>query len=158
MIRILFVCLGNICRSPTAEGVMRSLVQAQGKEDGFFLDSAGTGDWHVGQAPDRRAQAACRRAGVDISMLRARQVCAEDFFRFDLILACDRENLRDLKRMAPAQCPARVRMLRDYSRVAPGSDVPDPYYGGDEEFDATVQACREACEGLLEQLVTAKTR
>ncbi|MBQ9241300.1 MAG: low molecular weight phosphotyrosine protein phosphatase [Duodenibacillus sp.] len=153
MIRILFVCLGNICRSPTAEGVMRTLVKARNLDGQIALDSAGTGDWHVGQAPDRRAQAACRRAEVDISMHRARQVCREDFSRFDLILACDRENLRDLQRMSPAGAAARIRMLRDYDASAPGEDVPDPYYGSAEDFDETVRICRTACEGLLAQIL-----
>ncbi len=125
MQKILFVCLGNICRSPTAEGVMRSLVAAQGRQDEFFLDSAGTGDWHVGQAPDRRAQAACRRAGIDISSHRAGRVRREDFQKFDLILACDRENLRDLRAMMPEGSGARLAMLRDYSTETPGADVPE---------------------------------
>jgi protein-tyrosine phosphatase len=151
MQKILFVCLGNICRSPTAEGVMRSLVAAQGRQDEFFLDSAGTGDWHVGQAPDRRAQAACRRAGIDISSHRARRGRPEDFQKFDLILACDRENLRDLRAMMPEGSGARLAMLRDYSTETPGADVPDPYYGGDAGFDETVQICLQACEQLLRQ-------
>ena len=152
MIRILFVCLGNICRSPTAEGVMRALVKKQNLGETIQIDSAGTGDWHVGQAPDHRAQAACRRAGLDLSSHRARQVRREDFSKFDLILACDGENFRDLQRMKPAGALASIRMLRDYGGATPGADVPDPYYGSDADFDETVRICLEACEGLLERI------
>ena len=131
---------------------MRALVKKQNLDETVQLDSAGTGDWHVGQAPDHRAQAACRRAGFNISSHRARQVCPEDFSRFDLILACDGQNLRDLRRMCPAGAIATIRMLRDYDKSAPGDDVPDPYYGSGEDFDETVQICLDACEGLLAQI------
>lgn len=151
-IKILFVCLGNICRSPTAEGVMRDLVCQNGVSDRFELDSAGTGDWHLGEAPDVRAQAACRRAGVDISMLRSRLVRKEDFYYFDLILACDTNNLSDLKRLSPTDATARIDLLMRYANLPGVEVVPDPYYGTAQDFDQTVRYCRRACEGLLELL------
>lgn len=152
MKKVLFVCLGNICRSPTAEGVFRALVRETGREAEFEIDSAGTGDWHLGEAPDRRAQAACRRAGIDISMLRARRVCRGDFAHFDWILACDTQNLSDLLAQCPDEYRDRVRLLMSFAEGRDETDVPDPYYGGEKEFDATVERCRAACKGLLKTL------
>lgn len=150
--KLLFVCLGNICRSPTAEGAMRELLERNGLSDRFELDSAGTGDWHLGEAPDVRAQAACRRAGFDISMLRSRLVREEDFYHFDLILACDKNNLSDLKRLAPADATARIELLMSYAQMPGVEVVPDPYYGSDSDFDRTVAFCQSACNGLLDSL------
>lgn len=148
MHKLLFVCLGNICRSPTAEGVMRQLVREAGKEGEFFLDSAGTGSWHLGQAPDERAQAACCAVGIDISAHRARQVTREDFMRFDRILACDKENYRDLCALRPENAKTQVALLMRYAGD-PDGEVPDPYYGGAEGFAHVVKLVRGACEGLL---------
>src|SRR4051812_43030188 len=129
--RILFVCMGNICRSPTAEGVMRSLIREAGVEDRIEIDSAGTGGWHAGEPPDARAAEAAHRRGVTIEGA-ARQVVPEDFEAFDLIVAMDRENLRGLLAVAPdGEAAAKVRLLREFDPDASGDlDVPDPYYGG----------------------------
>lgn len=152
--KVLFVCLGNICRSPTAEGALRQLVDEAGLAGRFEIDSAGTGSWHVGQAPDRHAQAACRRAGFDISGHRARQVRKDDFERFDLILACDAQNQRDLEHLAPASARGRIRLLRSFDPLAAGPrpEVPDPWGMGQDAFEETVAICKRACQGLLEAL------
>lgn len=132
---ILFLCLGNICRSPLAEGAARAAFAAA--DIPATLDSAGTGDWHVGHPPDRRAQAEARRRGTDISGLRARQLAVEDFYRFDLILAADATNLRDARALAPADATARVRLMLDLVPGRQGESVTDPYYGADDGFAAT---------------------
>lgn len=132
---ILFLCLGNICRSPLAEGVARAAFAAAGID--ARLDSAGTGDWHVGRPPDPRAQAEARRRGIDISDLRARQLARDDFYRFDLILAADATNLRDAEALAPADATARVRLMLDLVPARRGEGVTDPYYGEDDGFAAT---------------------
>jgi protein-tyrosine phosphatase len=153
--RILFVCMGNICRSPTAEAVMRGLLRAEGLEEAVALDSAGTGGWHAGSAPDARATAAARARGVDLDGA-ARQVTAEDFERFDLVLAMDRDNERELLARAPdAQARAKVRLLREFdpAAVAAGDlDVPDPYYGGPHGFDRVLDLVEAACRGLLDEV------
>ena len=145
--RLLFVCLGNICRSPTAEGVMRRLVREAGLEDEIEIDSAGTGGWHVGAPPDERATEAARRRGTTLEGA-ARRVEPADFERFDLILAMDRENLRDLRAMAPSPAAReKVRLLR-----GPDLDVPDPYYGGPDGFDEVLDQVEEACRALLDEI------
>ncbi len=144
---VLFVCLGNICRSPLAEGVMRHLVEASGAD--VEIDSAGTGDWHIGHAPDPRAQAEALRRGLDISTLRARQVTPEDFQQFDHIVAMDAKNLADLQAMQPDDARAALSMLLDY---AEGGDVPDPYYGGDEGFAETFRLVEAGSRGLLQAI------
>jgi protein-tyrosine phosphatase len=153
--RILFVCMGNICRSPTAEGVMRGLLRDAGLEDRVELDSAGTGGWHAGDPPDARATAAARTRGVVLDGA-ARAVTAEDFEHFDLLLAMDRENERDLLARAPdAEARAKVRLLREFDpeAVAAGDlDVPDPYYGGVHGFEHVLDLVEAACRGLLAQL------
>lgn len=148
--RLLFVCLGNICRSPTAEAVMRHLVKARGLESAFEIDSAGTGGWHAGEPPDGRSAAVGARRGVPLSG-RARQVKVSDFDDFDLILAMDRQNLKDLLALAPtAEARKRIHLLRDFDATGPrGRDVPDPYYGGADGFDLVFDVCTAACEGLL---------
>ena len=151
--RLLFVCMGNICRSPTAEGVMRHLVREAGCEAEFELDSAGTGDWHAGSPPDQRASEAARRRGMPLTGA-ARQVRPRDFEDFDLILAMDRSNLRNLKRIAPnAAAERKLHLLREFdpaSAGAPDLDVPDPYYGGPDGFDRVLDQVEAACRGLLE--------
>lgn len=134
-VSILFVCLGNICRSPLAEAALREEAKSLGLE--LEVDSAGTGDWHIGLPPDRRATAAAMRNGVDISELRARQVTSEDFHRFDHIVALDAQNLADLKAMQPPNGKARLSLLLDHVEGREGEAVADPYYGGDELFDVT---------------------
>ncbi|MEM1361535.1 MAG: low molecular weight protein-tyrosine-phosphatase [Pseudomonadota bacterium] len=142
--RILFVCLGNICRSPTAEGVMRSLAPM------LDLDSAGTGDWHLGEPPYRPMQRAAKARGYDLSGLRARQVCPEDFTLFDRVYAMDTANLRDLEALRPAGSPARLERLLDLLPDQPIRDVPDPYYTRD--FDQTLDLVEVACQALKDDL------
>jgi protein-tyrosine phosphatase len=154
-VRLLFVCLGNICRSPTAEAVMRGLVREAGLEDEIEVESAGTGGWHVGEPPDARSARAAAARGVELSGA-ARQVVAGDFERADLVLAMDRENRDALLRLAPGD-PARgkVHLLREFDprAVAAGDlDVPDPYYGGADGFGLVLDVVHDACAGLLERL------
>ena len=153
--RILFVCMGNICRSPTAEGVMRSLLAEAGLAGAVELESAGTGGWHAGEAPDARATEAAARRGVTLEGA-ARQVRAVDFRDFDLLLAMDRRNLRELQAMAPDEAArGRVRLLREFdpaSAGAPDLDVPDPYYGGERGFETVLDQVESACRGLLREL------
>ena len=144
--RILFVCLGNICRSPTAEGVMRHLLRERGLEDEVTVESAGTGAWHVGSPPDERSAEAARRRGIEL-LGEARQVRPADFERFDLIVAMDRSNLRDLLDIAPDETArAKVRLLLD------DDDVPDPYYGGERGFDEVLDLVHDACERLIDEV------
>jgi protein-tyrosine phosphatase len=151
-VKILFVCLGNICRSPTAEAVMRGILAREAPELVVTLDSAGTANYHPGSAPDRRSQAAARRRGYDLSGLRARQVCREDFAVFDLILAMDRSNLQDLLQVAPGAARARIQLFLDYAPEQPVREVPDPYYGGPNGFDAVLDLIEAASRGLLRRL------
>lgn len=149
---MLFVCLGNICRSPLAEGVFAHLVEAEGLTDQFEIDSAGTGAWHVGEPPDGRASQVAASHGILLDS-RARQVEAEDLERFDHILAMDRSNLRELQRMVDLSGEAvEVRLLREYDREADGDEVPDPYYGGADGFEHVYRMVRRSCEYLLEDI------
>lgn len=149
--RILFVCLGNICRSPMAEGVLRHLAAQEGLM--LEIDSAGTADYHIGEPPDERAQQACYGRGVDISGLRGRQVSPEDFHRFDYILAMDTENLRRLRAMQPADAPARLSLFMDYAQgLQKGMAVPDPYYGGAQDFEQVLNMLEVAAQGLVKQV------
>jgi protein-tyrosine phosphatase len=151
--QILFVCLGNICRSPTAEGVMAKLVGEAGLQDEIELDSAGTGAWHVGEPPDARATAAARARGIVLGGA-ARQVRAEDFERCDLILAMDGSNLHALRRLAPDDASReKVRLLREFDPAGADLhdlDVPDPYYDSQRGFEIVLDQVQVACEGLLE--------
>jgi low molecular weight protein-tyrosine phosphatase len=155
--RLLFVCLGNICRSPTAEGVMGALVREEGLVGVIDLDSAGTGAWHVGSAPDARARQTARDRGVILEG-RARQVRPEDFDEFDLLLAMDSENAHELRRLAGnEEQRAKVRLLREFEGRAGSQsdgdlDVPDPYYGGPGGFDEVFDLVQAACRGLLEEI------
>ncbi|HEY4277781.1 MAG TPA: low molecular weight protein-tyrosine-phosphatase [Conexibacter sp.] len=155
MTRIVFVCLGNICRSPTAEAVMTRLVADAGLDDRIEIESAGTGAWHVGNPPDPRATEAAAARGFTMRSL-ARQVEPSDFARFDLLLAMDRDNLRNLRRLAPdAESAAKARLLREFDPASAGSsdlDVPDPYYGGADGFDHVLDLIEAACAGLLHEL------
>jgi len=147
---VLFVCLGNICRSPLAEGAFRHEARAMGLE--VVADSAGTGGCHAGEPPDPRAIAAARRQGVDISGQRARQVKAEDFRRFDLVLALDHDNLRNLRALMPKGAAARLDLLLDYAPGLEGQAVADPYYGDDAGFDLTWQQVSLAARDLARRL------
>ncbi|KAB0633583.1 low molecular weight protein-tyrosine-phosphatase [Burkholderia latens] len=151
-VAICFVCLGNICRSPTAEGVMRHQVDAAGLADRIAIDSAGTGDWHVGEPPDTRAQAAAWTRGYDLSALRARQVSAADFERFDLLLAMDEANLAELRRRCPAEHRDKVRLLMEFAPGAAETEVADPYFGGPQGFERVLDQVERACAGLLDAL------
>lgn len=152
MIRVCFVCLGNICRSPTAEGALRHLVQTGGLEAEIEVDSAGTAGYHSGEPPDPRAVAAGLRRGIEVGG-RARQFRTQDFERFDYIVAMDRSNLEGLMALAPGAAQRKVSLLRSFDPQSPaGASVPDPYHGGDAEFDAVVDTCLNACRGLLEQI------
>ncbi|MDT4839733.1 Low molecular weight protein-tyrosine-phosphatase YfkJ [compost metagenome] len=146
--RVLFVCLGNICRSPTAEGVLLHKLREAGLAATVQVDSAGTGDWHVGKAPDARTRVAAQRRGYDLSQLRARQVAVEDFGRFDLILAMDTSNLANLHGLRPADAVAELDLfLRRYQLAL--DEVPDPYYGGEEGFEAVLDLVEQACDALI---------
>lgn len=150
--RILFVCMGNICRSPSAEGVFRSLLAARAPQLAVEIDSAGTHDYHVGEPPDDRAIAAARRRGIDLSSLRARTVQIGDFDYYDLILAMDEQNLRELRRRAPAARHDRIRLMMEFVPSSPVRAVPDPYYGGPQGFEQVLDLLEEAAEGLLREL------
>ncbi|HYD57968.1 MAG TPA: low molecular weight protein-tyrosine-phosphatase [Burkholderiales bacterium] len=144
--KVLFVCTGNICRSPTAAGVFADLVHRAGLGGTIEVESAGTHDYHVGSPPDLRAQDHARRRGYDLSRLRARQVRKRDFGHFDLIVAMDSGHLRVLERNCPPEHRAKLRML------IPGRDVPDPYYGGPEGFDRVLDLVEGACVALLQEI------
>jgi protein-tyrosine phosphatase len=154
--RVLFVCLGNICRSPTAEAVFRQLLARSQTPLAIEVDSAGIGDWHIGEPPDERAQAAARRRGLDMSGLRARQVVHDDFALFDLILAMDRQNFTELRRRAPAQYRERVKLFLEFAPQLETPDVPDPYYGGEAGFEEVLDLAEQAARGLLEHLAALK--
>ena len=146
------MCLGNICRSPTAEAVVRAIAAREAPELALELDSAGTADYHVGQPPDPRTRAAAVRRGYDLSALRARVVEPADFERFDLILAMDSENLKTLRRRAPAHAHPRLRLFLEFAPEADPRDVPDPYYGGPNGFEEVLDLIEEATRGLLAHL------
>lgn len=149
--QVLFVCLGNICRSPTAEGVLRHKLREAGLADQVEVASAGTGDWHVGNPPDRRSQRAALQRGYDLSAQRAQQVSRADFSRYDLILAMDQSNLRNLKAMQPAQGKADLDLfLRRYDSLV--DEVPDPYYEGDQGFETVLDLIERACDLLVIEL------
>jgi protein-tyrosine phosphatase len=160
-VRLLFVCLGNICRSPTAEGTMRALVREAGLDEQIELDSAGTGGWHVGSAPDERATAAAARRGIALEG-SARRVRAEDYDDFDLILAMDLSNVDELRRMAPSEDGrAKVRLLREFDAASAETgdlDVPDPYYGEGDGFERVLDHVQAACAGLLAQIRAGELR
>jgi protein-tyrosine phosphatase len=154
-VSILFVCLGNICRSPLAEGAFRAEADRLGLD--AEVDSAGTGGWHQGEPPDRRAIAAAERGGVDISGQRARKVTRADFDRFDHIVALDAENLADLERLRPAGSRARLSLLLDHVPGREGQAVADPYYGGDSHFDITWRDVTAAARALAHRLAEERT-
>ncbi|MBK6941710.1 MAG: low molecular weight phosphotyrosine protein phosphatase [Planctomycetes bacterium] len=156
MTRVLFVCLGNICRSPLGEGIFRSLVEQRGLADRFEIDSAGTGDWHVGEPPDPRSIAIAAHHGIDIRGQRARQVSGDDFAHFDLVLAMDRANERDLLARCPAEQHPRVRRLREYDPQS-GHDVPDPWFGT-HGFDLVFAMVERCCTRLLDELHPESSR
>jgi protein-tyrosine phosphatase len=153
-ISVLFICLGNICRSPSAHGVFRARIARAGLEQRVTIDSAGIGDWHVGSPPDARAAAATSARGIDIGDLRARQVTPADLQRFDYVIAMDAGNLAELERMAQA-CGtphAKIALLGAYSKRYPGEPVPDPYFGGPHGFERVLDRIEDATEGLFAEI------
>jgi protein-tyrosine phosphatase len=150
--KILFVCMANICRSPTAEGVMRTMVKRAGLDDLILVDSAGTHDYHIGSPPDSRSQAAALRRGYDLSDLRGRLLVPEDFERFDLLLAMDFNNLDRLQNMCPPQHQPKVGLLMGYATKYKSPVVPDPYARGAADFDRVLDYVEDACSGLVRAL------
>jgi protein-tyrosine phosphatase len=152
VVRILFVCMGNICRSPTAEGVVRVHLERAGLVADVELDSAGTHGYHIGKAPDDRARKAAAARGYDLSALRARRVSDFDFVSFDRILAMDRDNLDELRQVCPAEHRHKLGLFLEYSRNFREREVPDPYYGGAEGFEHVLDLVEDAANGLIESL------
>ena len=151
--RVLMVCTGNICRSPTAEGVLRYKLVAVGLDNCVEVDSAGTVDYHVGAPPDHRAQKAALRRGYDLSKQRARQLRSEDFERFNLLLGMDGDHVERMLELCPVPLASRIRLLMDYSPRRPrGTEVPDPYYGAPAGFERVLDMVEEACDGLVQDL------
>ncbi len=151
-VNILFVCLGNICRSPTAEGVFRHWVEQEGDSDWITVDSAGTHAYHVGASPDNRSQHAAKIRGVDLSALRGRQATVADFDDFDYLLAMDEENFNNLTQLAPDEQQYKIKMFMKYAKNFEERDVPDPYYGGSQGFEHVLDLIEDASQGLLEHL------
>ncbi len=151
-IQVLFVCMGNICRSPTAEGVFALLVQKHGLAHQILIDSAGTHAYHVGAAPDRRSQEAAQRRGIDISHLKGRQVSVDDFTQFDYILAMDHENYANLMAICPPSNRKRLRLFLSFATDVKLEEVPDPYYGGETGFERVLDLIENAAQGLLKHI------
>ena len=157
MTKVLFVCMGNICRSPMAEGMFRKAIEAAGLDRHVVADSAGTHAYHVGSSPDPRAQQAISRRGADISQLRGRKVTDEDFDAFDYILVMDGDNYSKLIERAPAHHHGKIRRLLSFSRKYPNLDVVDPYYGGPQGFEENLDMIEDAVQGLIRE-ITGDTR
>jgi len=151
-VKVLFVCMGNICRSPTAEGIFRHMVAEQNLHEHIITDSAGTHAYHVGESPDRRAQATASKRGIDLSDLKARQVSAEDFEIFDYVLAMDRDNYAILEGLCPTGYEDRLSLFLDFASSLQVAEVPDPYYGGVKGFDVVFDMVEQASTGLLEDI------
>src|SRR5579871_2151696 len=156
-ISVLFVCMGNICRSPTVEAVFRDLAAREAPALKLRIDSAGTHDYHVGDPPDRRSQAAARRRGIDLTALRARQLEAADFERFDYVLVMDERNLEDARAIAPGSFRAQLRLVLEFAPELELREVPDPYYGGPAGFEQVLDLAESAARGLLAEL-SARSR
>ena len=152
MVKVLFVCMGNICRSPTAEGVFRAKVEAAGLSGHIQIDSAGTHDYHIGKAPDSRTQVAAKQRGYDLSRLRGRQVTAQDFLAFDYVLAMDLDNLAILQRLRPKNASSHLGLFLAHARSHSQREVPDPYYGGASGFERVLDMVEDAAEGLLNHI------
>ena len=155
--RVLFICMGNICRSPTAEGVFRHVVEQAELDYAIDIDSAGTHDYHIGNPPDARAQAAALRRGYDLSKLRARQVTAEDFAAFDYVLAMDRHNRELLQQQCPQQHRGKIRLFLEFAGDDAPREVPDPYYGGAQGFEQVLDLVEDAAQGLLRHIKNNKS-
>lgn len=153
-VHILFVCMGNICRSPTAEGVFRYIVEKEGLDSWIKTDSAGTHAYHVGEQPDRRAQQTARDRGIDLSDLRGRKAVSQDFELFDYILAMDNDNYRLLQQLSTKENNSKLNLFLDFSKDYSETEVPDPYYGGDQGFEHVFDLVESASYGLLEEIKT----
>ncbi|MBK9160325.1 MAG: low molecular weight phosphotyrosine protein phosphatase [Nitrosomonadales bacterium] len=151
-VSVVFVCMGNICRSPTAEAVFRQYVENAGLSGNILIDSAGTHDYHIGEPPDRRTQRAAQQRGYDMGGLRGRQVAEDDFRRFDYVLAMDRANLAILQRIAPPDSGTQTRLFLEFARHHAEREVPDPYYGGADGFERVLDMVEDAAEGLLQHI------
>ena len=152
MINVLFVCLGNICRSPTAEGVFTALVEKEGLSQSIHIDSAGTGAWHTGSPPDDRAQAAATARGYDLSLQRARKIIDTDFHIFHYIVAMDRNNYTDLSHIAPPETRSKIQLFLTFAPNLSVAEVPDPYYGGPDGFARVLDLIESASRGLLRDI------
>lgn len=152
MVKVLFVCMGNICRSPTAEGVFRHFLKMHGLENRIEADSAGTHGYHVGESPDLRTQRAALERGYDLSQIRARRVAPQDMDYFDLVLAMDKSNLDNLQRMAPPEKHQRIQLLMNYAEHFDEEEVPDPFYGLGYDFDLVIDMVEDAVKGLIKAL------
>ena len=151
--KVLFVCLGNICRSPTAEGVFKELVHKRGLEDKIAFDSAGTSNYHIGEPPDLRSQKAALKRGIDLSYQKARQVSLQDFYEFDYVIAMDEKNLADLKDLYPSNASAKLDLLLSFSsKDTKYKEVPDPYWSGEDGFELVLDLIEDACDGLLNHI------
>jgi protein-tyrosine phosphatase len=151
-VSVVFVCMGNICRSPTAEAVFRHYVENAGLSEHIQIDSAGTHDYHVGDPPDSRTRRAAQQRGYDMSNLRGRQVGESDFSRFDYVLAMDKANLDILQRITPPGSKIQARLFLEYARHSAEREVPDPYYGGSDGFERVLDMVEDAAQGLLEEI------
>ena len=149
MVKVLFVCMGNICRSPVAHGLFQHLLDEEGLAEQVYVDSAGTHAYHIGEKPDPRSQETARRRGIDISTQRARKVCAEDFEEFDYVLAMDGDNYRILADLCPAGSEEKLSMFLEFGRDLGETEVPDPYYGGPNGFEKVFDLVEAAAQGLL---------
>ena len=148
-VSVLFVCMGNICRSPTAEGVFRHIVRTEGLDDRISTDSAGTHAYHIGDQPDQRSQQTARNRGIDLSDLRGRKTTSSDFNEFDYVLAMDDDNLQNLERLCPVGHEEKLSLFLDFSNEYSETQVPDPYYGGDQGFEHVFDLVESASHGLL---------
>lgn len=151
-VKVLFVCLGNICRSPTAHGVFEKIVEKAGLSEKILVDSCGTGQWHIGQPPDDRTQKAALKRGYDLSYLRARRLESEDFQRFDYILPMDQRNLEDVLAMQPDDFAGKVQLMLEYGNDKSVKEVPDPYYGGKDGFEYVLDLLEQASANLLKDI------
>ncbi|CBL46900.1 Protein-tyrosine-phosphatase [gamma proteobacterium HdN1] len=153
--KVLFVCLGNICRSPTAEAVLRKMLQDRGLTHLVDVDSAGTGNWHAGSPPDERAVAAAQARGYDMAGLKARQIEENDYRHFDLILAMDRSNVSHMRRSCTNGTAGKIGLVLEYAQHSPLSEVPDPYYGEGDGFELVLDLLEDACDCLIERICAA---
>lgn len=154
LVKVLFVCSGNICRSPTAEAVFRKVVEDSDSNLRIQIDSAGTGTWHAGEAPDLRSQEVANTRGFDLSNLKSRQITVKDFYKFDYVVVMDISNLKNLQQMCPEELQYKISLFMDYAPEFEQKEVPDPYYGGQEGFSLVLDLIEGAADGLLSHICT----